>query len=193
MKKPIEDLEIGDALTSLEAVDGDPNELHEPDLTSETAECVEELVREREEFRDLLLRKQAEFENYRKRTEKERSDVTRSAHAEVISQLLPIIDACEKGLDSLRAAHAEVDRRTYLEGYELLLKQMQGILERYNVTEVPGIGSSFDPNFHEAVLREVTDNHAENEVLEEYRKGYLIGERLLRPSQVKVAVAPEEG
>jgi molecular chaperone GrpE len=100
-------------------------------------------------------------------------------------------DACEKGLASLSEADAEASE-IFLEGYELLLKQLMSLLEKFEVTEVPDVGHVFDPNVHEAVVREVSPDHEEGEILEQYRKGYLIRERLLRPSQVRVAVQPEE-
>ena len=80
----------------------------------------------------------------------------------------------------------------FVEGYELLLKQLKTILDRYEVSEIPGVGSVFDPNFHEAAIHEMSDDHEEGEIMEEYRKGYTIADRLLRPSQVKVAAPAED-
>ncbi|MGH9342022.1 MAG: nucleotide exchange factor GrpE [Acidobacteriota bacterium] len=154
-------------------------------------QTIESLRKERDEYYDLLLRKQADFENYRKRVVKEKEDDRFSALAGLIRELLPVIDSFEKGLASLEAQPSEPRLQTYLEGFELLLKQLKAFLEKFDVTEVPAIGTRFDPNLHEAVLREVTSDHTEGEILEEYRKGYKIGDRLLRASQVKVAVQPE--
>lgn len=169
----------------------------EPEITletpqepvDETADVVESLRRERDEYYDLLLRRQAEFENYRKRTSREREELRVAAQAEVLRELLPVLDACEKGLEAMREDVSEGS--TYAEGFSILLRQLQGLLDKYGVREVPGVGADFDPTVHEAVVREVSDRHEENLVLEEYRKGYLIGERLLRASQVKVSVRPE--
>lgn len=147
------------------------------------------IQKERDEYQDLLLRKQAEFENFRKRTNREREELRSAAHAEVIRELLPVIDACEKGLESLESGPDS--GTTFKEGYGLLLRQLRGVLERFGVREAPGIGARFDPGVHEAVMREVSEAHEEHSVLEEYRKGYLIGDRLLRPSQVKVSVRPD--
>lgn len=160
-----------------------------PDQVDETAAVIEALRRERDEYYDLLLRKQAEFENYRKRVNREREEERTAAQAEVLREMLPVLDAAEKGLEKLREA-AGPDS-PYVEGFELLLRHLRGLLEKYGVREVPGVGADFDPTVHEAVVREVSDRLEENQVVEEYRKGYLIGEKLLRPSQVKVSVRPE--
>ncbi len=155
----------------------------------ETAAVIEALRRERDEYYDLLLRKQAEFENYRKRVNREREEDRAAAFAEILREILPVLDAGEKGLEKLRES-AGPDS-PYVEGFELLLRTLRGLLEKYGVREVPGVGADFDPTVHEAVVREISDRTEENQVVEEYRKGYLIGERLLRPAQVKVSVRPE--
>jgi molecular chaperone GrpE len=113
------------------------------------------------------------------------------AQSGVIREVLGVIDACEAGLESLLEAESD-DSRVFVEGYELLLKQLKSLLEKFDVSEIPGVGTTFDPNIHEAVVRDVSPDHEEGEVLEEYRKGYLIKDRLLRPSQVSVAVQPED-
>ncbi len=152
---------------------------------------LEDLRKERDEFQDLLQRKQAEFENYRKRVAREREDVQIAAKADVLKEVLSVVDACEKGLRTLEEIESE-PMRPYVEGYQLLLKSLKGVLERFGVEEVAGPGSIFDPTVHEAVIREIDQERADGEILEEYRKGYTIQGRLLRPSQVKVSVQPEE-
>ncbi len=152
---------------------------------------IEELRRERDEYYDLLLRKQAEFENYRKRVTKEKDDLRLSAQAAVLEQVLPVLDSCEKGLEVMGGAEGE-DLTVYREGYELLLRGLGSLLDRFQVEEVPGRGESFDPHIHEAVQRQVTDAHRDGEVLEVYRKGYWMKGRLLRPAQVIVSVKPQE-
>jgi molecular chaperone GrpE len=159
---------------------------------SEPQDELEAVCSERDEYFDLLTRKQAEFENYRRRVEKEKAEIRVIAQSEVIRELLTVIDACESGLDSLNEAAADDSLNVFVEGYELLLKQLLALLERFEVTEVAGVGAIFDPNVHEAVVSDVSPDHQEGEILDEFRKGYLIRERLLRPSQVRVAVQPEE-
>ena len=161
----------------------------QPDSSLET---IEILRREKEEDHDLLLRKQAEFENYRKRVVKEKEELRLTTQASVLEKLLPVLDAFEKGLHSLKAAPGESELEAYREGYELMFKEVQAVLRKFAVIEIPGVGAPFDPNVHEAVVREVTTGYKEGEILDEYRKGYKLKDRLLRPSQVKVAVHPAE-
>ncbi len=152
---------------------------------------IEELRRERDEYYDLLLRKQAEFENYRKRVTREKDDLRVSAQAAVLEQVLPVLDSCEKGLEVMSAAQGE-ELTAYREGYDLLLRGLKSLLERFQVEEVPGRGSNFDPHIHEAVQRQVSDAHPDGEILQVYRKGYWMKGRLLRPAQVTVSVKPQE-
>jgi molecular chaperone GrpE len=114
------------------------------------------------------------------------------ARSRLLEDVLVVIDACEKGLDSMRSESADEVSQAFLDGYEMLLKQLNSLLEKYDVTEIPGVGSTFDPNIHEAVVRETSEDHEEGQILEQYRKGYLIKDRLLRPSQVRVAVLPDD-
>ncbi len=165
------------------------SESPQPDSSLET---IEILRKEKEEHLDLLLRKQAEFENYRKRVAKEKEQLRLTAQASVLEELLPVLDALEKGLHSLPAAPGDSELEAYREGYELMFKEVQSVLRKFAVIEIPGVGAPFDPNIHEAVVREVTTGYKEGEILDEYRKGYKIKDRLLRPSQVKVAVHPAE-
>ncbi len=152
---------------------------------------VEELEEQRSEFRDLLQRKQAEFENYRKRTLRERDGIRTTARADVFNELLPVLDACEKGLDSLPDPNGDPLLEGFFEGYQLLVREIRAVFDRFDVETVPGPGQSFDPNFHEAVMREETEEHEDGTILEEFRRGYHYRNHLLRPSQVKVAVRTE--
>ena len=155
-------------------------------------ESPEQIVKERDEYRDLLLRKQAEFENYRKRVMREKEEGRLAGQAEVVLELLVVLDACEKGLEALEATPDDRDLQVYRDGYYLLHRQILTLLAKFGVTEVPGTGNLFDPNVHEAVQRETTTEHEEGEILDEYRRGYTMKDRLLRAAQVKVAVRPEE-
>jgi molecular chaperone GrpE len=109
-----------------------------------------------------------------------------------VVELLPVLDACAKGLEVMSAADPGPALTPYLEGYRLLAEQMKVVLEKFQVTTAPGVGSQFDPRVHEAVLREFTREHEEGTVIEEYRPGYLIRDKLLRAAQVKVAMPPPE-
>ncbi len=171
----------------------DPGDGENPSTDLEFyVKTIEELRQERDQYYDLMLRKQAEFENYRKRVNREKAELRGASKAEVLRELLPVLDSAEKGLETLREIEPSPERDAFVEGYELLVKGLAGLLERFGVSEVAGVGEAFDPHFHEAVIREVGDHLEDGEILEEFRKGYEMNGRLLRPSQVKVAVQAKE-
>jgi molecular chaperone GrpE len=157
----------------------------EADLSAEAASAAEELQREKDALQDRLLRTAAEFDNYRKRIERERRDQADSAAASAIEDLLPIIDNLERALQ----APVGTDAEGYRKGVELVHQQMMDLLRRRGVKPIQAIGADFDPRFHEAVVHEASADHREGEVMEELRRGYTLGERLLRPAMVKVAKA----
>jgi molecular chaperone GrpE len=147
---------------------------------------VEELQRQRDEYYDLLLRKSAEFDNYRKRTDRERQAVSESAAADLIQELLPLVDDLERALVADPGAEgAEVYRR----GVELIHRQILDVLRKRGVRPIEAIGADFDPNYHQAIAYEPAAGRRDGEIIEEFRRGYMLGDRLLRPSIVKVAKA----
>lgn len=146
---------------------------------------AEALGRERDEYKDLLLRKSAEFDNYRKRVERERREMAQYAASEVLEGLLPILDDFERALAAPAGASADGYRR----GVELIYKQLAEFLARRGVTPIEAVGSRFDPTLHEAVTYEERPGHEDGEVIDEIRRGYKHGERLLRAAMVKVAKA----
>jgi molecular chaperone GrpE len=139
--------------------------------------------RQRDEYYDLLLRKTAEFDNYRKRTERDRQSLTDAAAANVIGELLPLVDDLERALKVEAGAEADAYRR----GVELIYKQLSEILRKRGVRPIEAVGADFDPYFHQAVSYEPAEGRRDGEVIEEFRRGYMLGDRLLRPSMVKVA------
>jgi molecular chaperone GrpE len=156
----------------------------EEDETPVPAALFRQLLLEKEDLYDRFLRKQAEFENFRKRLERDRQDLRDYALLEFIKDLLPVIDGLERGLE---APHGEsVDG--YKKGIELILKQLREVLAAAGLQPIRAIGRIFDPNYHQAVLREESPILAENEVIGELQRGYIFKDRLLRPSMVKVAV-----
>jgi|SRR5687767_3124303 molecular chaperone GrpE len=159
----------------------------EADLSAETAatDATAELRREKDALQDRLLRTAAEFDNYRKRIERERRDQADNAAASAIEDLLPIIDNLERALQTPVGTDAE----GYRKGVELVQQQMMELLRRRGVKPIQAVGADFDPRFHEAVVHEASADHREGEVMEELRRGYTLGERLLRPAMVKVAKA----
>ena len=136
-----------------------------------------------------LLRKQAEFDNFRKRTEREKIESYDFALANFIVGLLPALDGLERGLSVTEGETVE----SYKKGIELILKQLRDQLASAGVQPIRATGKMFDPNFHQAVMREESAVLPENEIIEEMQRGYTFKDRLLRPSMVKVAVAPAEG
>jgi molecular chaperone GrpE len=146
--------------------------------------ALEALQRERDALQDRLLRTAAEFDNYRKRVERERRELSEYAGADVLMGLLPIIDDLERALQS-----AGGDADSYRRGVELIHKQMLDLLARRGVKTIDAVGAPFDPRYHEAVIHEASSDHREGEVMAELRKGYTLGDRLLRPAVVKVAKA----
>ena len=167
------------AETTKEASDqNDPSE--EVEVSSEV--LLTETRKEKEDLYDQLLRRTAEFENYRKRIERERRESSTLAATDIMLELLTVIDDLERAIH----APAENNAETYRQGVELILRQMLELLRKRDVKPIEALGVDFDPNYHEAVVHEPSTDHKDGEVIEELRRGYTIGERLLRPSMVKV-------
>jgi molecular chaperone GrpE len=148
-------------------------------------DLLAELRREKDALQDRLLRTAAEFDNYRKRIDRDRREQAESAVADAVADLLPIIDNLERALQAPVGTDAEV----YRKGVELVHQQMMDLLRRRGVKPIKAVGADFDPRFHEAVVHEVSPNHREGEVMDELRRGYMLGDRLIRPAMVKVAKA----
>ena len=142
-----------------------------------------EITRQRDDYYDRLLRKTAEFDNYRRRTDRERQQLADAAAADLIKDLLPLVDDLERALKADAGADAGAIRR----GVELIHKQLLETLRKRGVTPIEALGADFDPHFHMAVSHEPAEGRREGEVLEEFTRGYMLGDRLLRPSMVKVA------
>jgi molecular chaperone GrpE len=149
------------------------------------SEQLAELQREKDALQDRLLRTAAEFDNYRKRVERERRDQAGAAIADALAELLPIIDNLELALGS----PAGTDPAVYRKGVELIHLQMAELVRKRGVKQIHAVGADFDPRVHEAVVHEVSAVHREGEVMEELRRGYTLGDRLLRAALVKVAKA----
>jgi molecular chaperone GrpE len=150
------------------------------------ADDAETLRQQRDEFYDLLLRKTAEFDNFRKRVERERREQAELAAADLIKDLLPLVDDLER---ALKAEATETGAQAYRRGVELIHKQLIAALSRRGVTPIDPLGAEFDPHWHEAVVRERAEGRRDGEVLEVFSRGYKLGDRLLRPAMVKVASA----
>jgi molecular chaperone GrpE len=144
---------------------------------------------ERHELLDKLARRAADFDNFRKRTERERKDTYNNALGEVVGKLLPVLDNLLRALDAERSKEAAESEefRHFLHGVELIGRQLSGVLEALGVEAVPTVGHPFDPHVHEAVATVETEEHEADQVVEEMRRGYRLGDKLLRPAMVKVA------
>ena len=153
---------------------------------------IDQLEQAVNEAKDQLLRKAAEFENSRKRLAREKEDSIKYANAALLSDIVPIIDDFERAIQS--AADSK-DFDAFHKGVSMIEQQMVGMLERnWGLKRFSANGEPFDPEKHEAIAVEETDEHDSEIVLEDYQKGYLLHDRVLRPAKVKVArpVAPEE-
>lgn len=142
---------------------------------------LEEQRKKAEEYYDSLKRNMAEFDNYKKRITKERESLYMNVVSEVIESMLPIIDNFEK------AMVAESKDEDYKNGIELIYKDMLGILKKYNVEAIEDLGCTFDPMLHEAVMSVEDETKGEKEIVEVFRRGYKMGEKVVRHSLVKVA------
>ena len=144
---------------------------------------VEALKTERDALQDRLLRTVAEFDNYRKRIDRERRDQSESAAAGLLVEILPVVDNLERALQAPSGPEAA----GYRAGVELIHRQLLDTLRKRGVTPIDALGADFDPRIHQAVSQEESEAHRDGEVMEELQRGYMLGERLLRPAMVKVA------
>jgi molecular chaperone GrpE len=143
----------------------------------------------RAELQETLARRQADFENYRKRIERERGETYNRVVADVVSKLLPVLDNLRRALDAeatMEATESE-EFRHFLHGVELIDKQLRDVLEGLGLQPVAAVGQPFDPHIHEAVATEPSEDYEPDTVVQELVRGYRLGEKLLRPAIVKVA------
>jgi molecular chaperone GrpE len=147
---------------------------------------VARLTTDLQELRQTLMRRQADFENYRKRIEKERGEDQKRATAHLIEGLIPVVDGFEHAL----AAHREAEYETYRRGFELIYKQLVDHLTRLGVERIDPTGKPFDPHLHQAMERVETTNHEDGTVVQVFQPGYVYHGRVLRPAMVSVATQP---
>lgn len=167
---------------------------NEMDVQSESntgAAALEALEQERQDLHDRLLRTAAEFENYRKRTERERRELWEMAAGDVLRDLLPVVDDLERALEvaAARPVGADDAEAGIRRGVELIHRQMLDVLRKRGVEPLDVVGKDFDPAWHEAIANDALDGRRPGEITVEVRRGYRIGEKLLRPAMVKVANA----
>jgi len=141
--------------------------------------------KEAEETYDRLLRLSAEFENYKKRSSREIEEFRKFANQSLIKEMLSVVDNLELAMNSTNS-HKAIDK-DLLQGLEMTHREILKVFEKFNVKPIDAKGQPFDPTFHEAVMQEETDDYAKNTVINEMQRGYMIHDRLLRPSMVVVA------
>ena len=144
---------------------------------------------ENAELKDQIRRRQADFENYRKRIDRERSETYNRVVADVAAKLLPVLDNLKRALEAESSVESsESDEfRHFLSGVDLIYKQLNGVLDALGVKPVAAVGEQFDPHIHEAVVTEATDDYEPDTVMQEIVAGYRLGDKLIRPALVKVA------
>lgn len=144
------------------------------------------LAADLDELRQTLMRRQADFDNYRKRIEKERAEDSKRHTARVVESLIPIIDGFEHAL----AAHREAEYESYRKGFELIYKQLLDNVRRLGVERLDPLGKPFDPHLHQAMDRSETTDHEDGTIIHVFQPGYVFHGRVLRPAMVRVAVHP---
>ena len=169
-----------------DAPQGPDSERVSPAGTNAAPNDPSPLQQQRDEYHDRLLRTTAEFDNYRKRVERDRQDMAQAAAVGLLGELLPIVDDLEQ---ALKMDPGSEGAEAYRKGVELIHRQLLNLLSKRGVTPLETIGTDFDPHFHQAVVQEASPQHREGEVIEEFRRGYILGTRLLRAAMVKVAKA----
>jgi molecular chaperone GrpE len=176
-------------LNANKSVDNSDVEQTAESVVADTARANAELARlaaDLDELRQTLLRRQADFDNYRKRIEKERTEDSKRATARVVEGLIPVIDGFEHAL----AAHREAEYENYRKGFELIYKQLLEHLAKLGVERLDPVGKPFDPHLHQAVDRAETKDHEDGTILQVFQPGYVFHGRILRPAMVRVAVHP---
>ena len=162
----------------------------EPDSAEKSLEemeaKLETMEKEAKETYDRLLRVSADFENYKKRASREMEDFRKYANQALLKDMLSVVDNLELAINS--SSDGEKADQSLIEGLNLTLNEILKVFEKFHVKPIEARGKTFDPTFHEAVMREETDDYPENTVISEFQKGYLIHDRLLRPAMVVVAV-----
>lgn len=142
----------------------------------------EQLSKEEEEINTRYLRLAADFQNFRKRVEKEKSDIYAYANEKIVVELLDVIDNFERALE-----HSGDSSDSFSEGMNMIFRQFKGVLEKSGVEEMNAIGEQFDPNFHHAVLTENSSEYESGEITQVLQKGYMLNKKVIRPAMVKVA------
>ena len=158
-----------------------------PTSTEDGDDPMASMQADLDRFRDLALRSQADFENYKKRAAREKDEAIKYANSALLEKLIPIVDNFELGLE---AARAEGEKSPVFSGMSMVLKQFMDFLKENGLQPIDATGQKFDPNLHEAIAHEPSDEFPEGVVVRQTRRGYRMKDRLLRPSSVAVSRGP---
>jgi len=170
---------------------GPDQEVQDEDPVEVLDQQLEAALEEKKKAEDKLLRVAAEFDNYKKRLEKQWADFKKYAHESVIRDLLSVVDNLERAI--VASKETADQHECLLSGVDMTLTEILKVFEKFGVTRIEALGRPFDPNFHEAVARRETEDTDANIVIEEYQKGYMIHDRLLRPAMVVVSAGRKNG
>ena len=163
-----------------------PSVIEGPSVERIVSDELEKLPAEKSDLKNTLIRLQADFDNYRKRTDRERHSERHRGAEVIVESILPVLDGFERAISSHRdAAHNE-----YREGFQLIRKQLLDALSKHGLQKIDAVGKPFDPNFHHAIERVETAEQPDDAVLEELQSGYIFHGKVLRPAMVRVAANP---
>jgi molecular chaperone GrpE len=159
---------------------------HSAEVASESEEDPRyaELARQAEDYQQRFLRAQADFDNFRRRTMKEKEELGQYASMKLVGQLLPVVDNFGRAIE---AAKAGGDVESFSKGVDMIFRQLEQVLEQEGLKAMEAVGQPFNPEFHQAIMQVESEEHEEGIVIEEVQKGYMLKDKVLRPAMVKVS------
>ena len=171
---------------SSEGGSANPSIIEGPSVEKIVSDELEKLAAEKAGLKNTLIRLQADFDNYRKRTDRERHSERHRGAEIIVESMLPVLDAFDRAI----ASHRDAAHNEYREGFQLIRKQLFDALSRQGLQKIDAVGKPFDPNFHHAIERVETAEQPDDAVLEELQSGYIFHGKVLRPAMVRVAANP---
>ena len=190
-KTAVETKEVDSAKKELKKTDAAKKHKKKPhDLIKEIEDKLKVAQDESKATYDRLLRASAEFENHKKRSTREMDEFRKFANESLIKELLPVVDNLERAINS--SSNAKQANSALVEGVDMTLKDILKIFEKFKVKPIESLKKHFDPNFHQAIMTEETDDYAEHIVINELQKGYMMHDRLLRPAMVVVSTPKDK-
>lgn len=164
-------------------------ELPDTEIIEEDQDTAPQVEEEEETLRDQFVRLQADFANFRNRTQRERLELYQRANEDLLLEILPVLDHYEMGLQTAEQHHAD---QAVVDGFKLVYEQFQNVLKKFNLTPIDAVGESFDPHKHEALTHMPSDEYPAETCSNQVRRGYMFGDKLLRAAQVVVSSGPAE-